>query len=303
MKSNDSSGLPPPQNTNRKEQHTILNLPRSTAPAEIDSNVSSSVQPTRRPDPFEPRQVLSFAAVQPIPIGPPSTLIRILPKQVESSPDGINRNWAIVLCSGPTLRSVASATRHLCFCPSDRSFRKELRQLFRDSCLSALSAGKEEQQSTGSFLSRLPPSKGTPTINRRFLRSPAPLGWKDTNLSGFQPTHRPDPFELRQVICVLMGLPAQLGQHNYETVMFYFLGLFCSGAPATTPACSYTSDRFHRTELRQVFFIGAVESIQIQAALPSTGFSLNESTRVRVESTGTGQSFSIWLQRSAHLQQ
>ena len=38
---------------NRKEQHTILIPLRSTAPFEINSNVSSRFQPTRRPDPFE----------------------------------------------------------------------------------------------------------------------------------------------------------------------------------------------------------------------------------------------------------
>ena len=48
----------PPQNINRKDQHTVLILIRSIAPLEWNDTNSSGFQPTHRPDPFEPRQVI-----------------------------------------------------------------------------------------------------------------------------------------------------------------------------------------------------------------------------------------------------
>ena len=48
----------PPRNINPKDQHTILILLRSTAPLEWNDTDSSGFQPTHRPDPFKPRQVI-----------------------------------------------------------------------------------------------------------------------------------------------------------------------------------------------------------------------------------------------------
>ena len=65
---------------------------------------------------------LSFGASESIQIQAPSTLVRSLPRQVESSPDGTDSNRAIVLFSAPTPCSFATATTRPHFHSSDRSW-------------------------------------------------------------------------------------------------------------------------------------------------------------------------------------